>query len=628
MKRKYEEHFDFSSDGSAQCKICGNKYKSGVSSNCGLKYHLKSKHGIEEDSKQSEEAQKKRPKQQTISNFVVKKPVEEVISIEAAMYGASYRYLTLSPVIKKGLEGFGYIQPRSVTTIANMVHKHGEEKRGLLKAELQRLAKDDHRFGLILDEWTCGLKRKRYLSICLHEKGTNYNLGLVPIEGSLCANELKQKLEEKVQQFGLDFTRNINGIASDGCSLMKRLGKDCNILHQLCVAHSVHLAVTKTMYQPKKPQPESDMLLLDAIDQEEEETKDEENFEELTEEELQVFCDENSSEDELEEVEVPLKETYEAVIKKVRTAVNKINRSPVKSSILQDAVKAEQKKAGETEKPMMLKCNVKTRWNSLIEMISSVLRIEKVFLAVAADLTGLKFSDAEMKILKEVQGTLEPLKTLVEKLCSEKADLVTADIGFQCLFQFLQQKQGNLAQELLNSLKEHYKERRNDNIVGLMKYLEKPDAMKKKEKDAMFKLPSRHVLEKTAKECMVRLFNHDDNDDENDSSQSDEDTSADGEVDFASFLNKAIQDAEEEKVPKKRLDYKSIGSEMTAFEKIGIKTENLEKLYKALANLPPTSVSCERIFSISGDFVTKKRSRLSDKSMDDLVFLKGCFLRV
>jgi hypothetical protein len=64
---------------------------------------------------------------------------------------------------------------------------------------------------------------------------------------------------------------------------------------------------------------------------------------------------------------------------------------------------------------------------------------------------------------------------------------------------------------------------------------------------------------------------------------------------------------------------------MNAFEASRKRTENLEKLYKALLNISPTSVASERAFSISGAFVTKRRSGLSDKSIDDLCFLKGFF---
>jgi hypothetical protein len=43
--------------------------------------------------------------------------------------------------------------------------------------------------------------------------------------------------------------------------------------------------------------------------------------------------------------------------------------------------------------------------------------------------------------------------------------------------------------------------------------------------------------------------------------------------------------------------------EMSAFEASKARTGNLEKLYRALLNIAPTSVASERAFSVSGSFV-------------------------
>ena len=53
--------------------------------------------------------------------------------------------------------------------------------------------------------------------------------------------------------------------------------------------------------------------------------------------------------------------------------------------------------------------------------------------------------------------------------------------------------------------------------------------------------------------------------------------------------------------------------------------ESLEKLYRALKNIAPTSVYSEQAFSIAGSFVPSRRSRLSDISIDDLCFEKDYF---
>ena len=58
----------------------------------------------------------------------------------------------------------------------------------------------------------------------------------------------------------------------------------------------------------------------------------------------------------------------------------------------------------------------------------------------------------------------------------------------------------------------------------------------------------------------------------------------------------------------------------------GIRTNSLEKLYNALLTIQPTSTASERVFSISGNFMTKIRSQLNMQTLNGLVFLKYYFL--
>jgi len=55
--------------------------------------------------------------------------------------------------------------------------------------------------------------------------------------------------------------------------------------------------------------------------------------------------------------------------------------------------------------------------------------------------------------------------------------------------------------------------------------------------------------------------------------------------------------------------------EMSLFEAIKKRSNNLEKLFHALVIIKPKSVEPERAFSATGLFVTKLRNRLNDESM-------------
>lgn len=70
----------------------------------------------------------------------------------------------------------------------------------------------------------------------------------------------------------------------------------------------------------------------------------------------------------------------------------------------------------------------------------------------------------------------------------------------------------------------------------------------------------------------------------------------------------------------------NLKQEFKLFEATMKKTETLDMIYKALKMIKPTSTDAERTFSISGDFCTKKRTRLTDNSLNSLVMLKYYFL--
>ena len=69
----------------------------------------------------------------------------------------------------------------------------------------------------------------------------------------------------------------------------------------------------------------------------------------------------------------------------------------------------------------------------------------------------------------------------------------------------------------------------------------------------------------------------------------------------------------------------NISEELVNFARTKIHSPILEKLFRALKTIPPSSIESERAFSITGQFVTKLRSTLGDDSIDALVFLKSYY---
>jgi hypothetical protein len=67
---------------------------------------------------------------------------------------------------------------------------------------------------------------------------------------------------------------------------------------------------------------------------------------------------------------------------------------------------------------------------------------------------------------------------------------------------------------------------------------------------------------------------------------------------------------------------------MSLFESTKKRPENLEKLFKALKTIPPSSIEAERAFSTAGIFITKLRNRLSAKTISSCNSFKTKFKKL
>ena len=82
--------------------------------------------------------------------------------------------------------------------------------------------------------------------------------------------------------------------------------------------------------------------------------------------------------------------------------------------------------------------------------------------------------------------------------------------------------------------------------------------------------------------------------------------------------------------PKSDVTLKLVDQEMKLFEAKGRISEHptLEKLYRALLTIKPTSCEPERAFSSMGYFVTKIRNRLNDDTVDALIFQRQYYRNI
>jgi hypothetical protein len=83
----------------------------------------------------------------------------------------------------------------------------------------------------------------------------------------------------------------------------------------------------------------------------------------------------------------------------------------------------------------------------------------------------------------------------------------------------------------------------------------------------------------------------------------------------------------QEKMSKNSDADQNFDKECSMYEGTGTRSINLDKLFSAINTAQATSTESERVFSTSNRYSTKFRSRLSDKHLSMLVFLKYYFKR-
>ena len=136
----------------------------------------------------------------------------------------------------------GHTLPKSVNEIRDQVIKYGSHVFEKIKRDLVLKKAKGENFSLTLDEWT-SLRNKRYLNINIHGIGYFWNLGLVRIHGSFSAEICYDIISPKLCEFGIDLKTDIVAITTDGCSMMKKLGRLVPSLQQLCYSHGLKLVI-------------------------------------------------------------------------------------------------------------------------------------------------------------------------------------------------------------------------------------------------------------------------------------------------------------------------------------------------------------------------------------------------
>ncbi len=96
-----------------------------------------------------------------------------------------------------------------------LVLRYYEEQKEQRRKEIQDLKAKKVKFGITTDEYT-SIKNTRYLSINAHGNGQVLHLGLSPIHGAMPAEKVAEMIQECLQDFGLDLTKDVVASTTDG----------------------------------------------------------------------------------------------------------------------------------------------------------------------------------------------------------------------------------------------------------------------------------------------------------------------------------------------------------------------------------------------------------------------------
>lgn len=620
-------HFELKgSKSDAYCKHCGAKLKRDGGSTSALAKHLKQVHRIVPQS-DPEPSQPKKPalSQPPITNHVKKRTLEEVLTKLAVVDRIPIRTICGSEEMVSAFAAKGIQIPKSPATVMKHIRAHYAVIKQEIVRQIQDFLKAGGRPNVTLDEWTSAAAKK-YMNVNVHCDTCAINLGLTRMKGSHPAKSCLGILKQRLQEFDLSLDADVLCIVTDGASVMKKMGTFTKTLHLLCLAHGENLAVQDVVYKKKRP--------VNTIEEEDADMSTE--VEEVEEDEEEVVLpatddeDEGSDDDEgdtviefVEEVKEVI-ELFKDLLSKVRKTVNKFRHSASKNDTLLKYTKEEH------AKELTVIIDVKTRWNTVLDMIERFLLIHKSICKAFIDHPegALQFDEFELTQLEDLKNALKPMKVATLSVCRNDANLLTADATFEWVLCKLDDQGTEIATRLAAALTKRLKERRDSTLFSLLRYLHDPISSKKAPRFELFKMASKASMKTLAEDILDRLFVM-------------RETPETGEEDAgADIVNEETVEEEDEetlegqlqaqldkvtKSGKQELQLTSFSREFNNYEFTLDKTEKLTLLYKALKSIPPTSVMSERAFSAAGLFASKLRFRMNDETLDMFCFLRAYY---
>lgn len=180
-----------------------------------------------------------------------KRTVQSMVSQLTAEDGLSFKIIAKSTTLRELFSVYGYDLPTSPNTVREFVLKQAFSVEQEFKVILKAAKNEGRRFNLTMDEWT-STRGRRYANLNVHLEEQVFCLGLRWCEGSMPTDKCIEMVMGTLKEFDL-CEEDISGITTDGARVMVKMGKLLPFIHQQCISHGLHLAVTDVLYKKNLP---------------------------------------------------------------------------------------------------------------------------------------------------------------------------------------------------------------------------------------------------------------------------------------------------------------------------------------------------------------------------------------
>lgn len=584
MSSKYWKHFSKSETKkeTATCNICSAVISIHGSSTTGLKRHLISKHPEVNINESNENITS------NLNVYLYTSP-EVLISQLICLDNISINSLTNSLALKHMFKRINFDLPKSqetiLKTLCDLYNTRKEKIVGVIKKKIEQNLK----VGLSLDEWT-SISNRKYLNINVNFGDKTFLcLGLIRLNNSATSEYLYRVITERLFEFGIVFCDSVFYITTDGASVMQKLAAISNVLHLKCINHAIHLAVLDFF--------ESECVSI--------------QYKNVSDE----FSICSSETEEYTQLNTISHISINSAIQKVRKIVKVFRRSTLKNEILQKYIKQD----FGTEAVLHYDC--KTRWNSTHKMLNIFLKyivqVKKAMLDLNIE---FELSLSEIHDIESYCATLNPLSDVVLVLSKKENNILATEKIIKMLYYELNMINNKFSKKMSGFILQRYNERRNKRLVSILEFFNERTSIESK--DALFPLNNRLEIVSDILEIGSRYFRENFIGCEITIDESDKQDVDNTNLSFLTRINSTSVYFENIIQYGTRRSTDVLKDAVDDYIITGKLISPLSDMIKQLASMRSTSVDSERIFSIAGNVLTKSRNRMSDNTLDMIVFMK------